>query len=70
MPLGFKKESGDPIVGIAHRIPGQGRKVKVHHAPSPSQVFNAIRKDIAPDAAAAYRKQYQAALLFALRGST
>lgn len=70
VPLGFKKESGDPIVGLAHRIAGQGRKIKVHHGPSPAQVYGSIRKDIAPEAAAAYTKQYQTALLFALRGST
>lgn len=68
VPLGYKK-TGEPIVGLAHRIPGQGRKIHVHHGPSPSQVYGSIRDDIAPEAAAAYQRQYHTALLYALRGS-
>lgn len=69
VPLGYKN-TGEPIIGLAHRIEGQGRKIHVHHGPSPAQVYGSIRDDIAPAAAAAYVRQYQVALLYALRGST
>lgn len=70
VPLKRNQEAGGNGLGLAVRKPGEGKDYEVLHGPSVSQAFQLLRKDIAPQAAEIYRRQYQTALAFALRGSS
>ena len=55
--------NGGQNIGIAARLAGQRKKLKVFSGPSMSQVFNTVRDDVLPQAS----EIYQAQLLDAIR---